>query len=164
MKIILDGVDCSGKTTLANILADKYGLDVCHCTQHDPADFEFYKNSARKENVVWDRHTIGEMIYPNIFNRERQLGIEDVRIVLHHFRKTGGKVFVLTADPAVLQERLSERPNEHRKIKEKILEIDQEFRWYADLYRVPIIDTSKMLLKEIFELIERDDHNEKKYL
>ena len=43
MRIILEGCDGTGKTTLANILAFKYGLDICHCTASDPSDFQFYK-------------------------------------------------------------------------------------------------------------------------
>ena len=39
MKIILEGCDGTGKTTLAKLLAEKYGLDICHCTAEDPKDF-----------------------------------------------------------------------------------------------------------------------------
>ena len=73
MKIIIEGADGTGKTTLAKILADKYGLEICHCTQHDPADFYFYRETLRKENVIWDRHTIGELIYPLIFDRKAKI-------------------------------------------------------------------------------------------
>lgn len=48
MKIILEGADGTGKTTLAKILAERYGLDICHCTQDDPNDFIFYQQSIRK--------------------------------------------------------------------------------------------------------------------
>ena len=157
MRIILEGVDGSGKTTLAKILAFKYGLDICHCTSKDPGDYAFYRNTARKDNVVWDRHTIGELIYPKIFDREGKIGIEDTRLVLSHFRKAGGKVFVLTCDLPTLEKRINERGTEDHRIAESLKWIDSQFQAFAHYYHVPVIDTSKMTLNEIFELVEKEE-------
>ena len=154
MKIILEGVDGAGKTTLAKILAEKYGLDICHCTQYDAADYNFYRQTLRKDNVVWDRHTLGELIYPKIFNRKQQIGTEDARLVMHYAKEEGVKIFVLTADIATLYERLNARGNEDSRIYENIDRIDSRFKFYAEQYRVPIIDTSKMTLQQIFDLVE----------
>jgi len=157
MKIILEGCDGTGKTTLAKVLADKYSLDICHCTAYDPTDFDFYKQTARKENVIWDRHTIGELIYPEVFDREGQMSPEDVRIVLGYFRENGGKIFILTADNNIIKERLSSRSiSEASKIVNQIEFINNKFKFYAKQFCVPIIDTSKMTLNEVFELIEKE--------
>lgn len=157
MKVILEGVDGAGKTTLAKILAEKYGLDICHCTQYDAADYDFYRQTLRKENVVWDRHTIGELIYPTIFDRERQISTEDARLVIHYAKEAGAKIFVLTADMDVIYRRLNERGNEDFRIYENVDYIDNLFRFYADQYHVPVIDTSKMTLQEIFNLVEEKE-------
>ena len=154
MKIILEGVDGAGKTTLAKILANEYGLDVCHCTQHDPADYEFYKNTARKENVVWDRHTIGELVYPEIFNRKPKISPEDARLILYYARQEGAKVFVLTSDLVTLKKRLSTRGGEDQRILDNLWKIDSKFRFYAENFHIPIINTQIMTLGEIFDLIE----------
>ena len=158
MKIILEGVDGAGKTTLAKILAEKYGLDVVHCTQHDAADYAFYRQTLRKENVIWDRHTLGELIYPRVFNRRPQLGTEDARLVMHYAKEEGVKVLVLTADMNVLLERLNARcPAEDPMIMDNLDYIDNKFKFYAKEYRVPVIDTSKMTLNEIFNLLEEKE-------
>lgn len=157
MKVILEGVDGAGKTTLAKILAEKYGLDICHCTQNDAADYDFYRQTVRKENVVWDRHTIGELIYPTIFDRKQQISTEDVRLVIHYAKEAGAKIFVLTADMDVIYRRLNERGNEDFRIYENVDYIDNLFRFYADQYHVPVIDTSKMTLQEIFNLVEEKE-------
>lgn len=157
MKIILEGVDGAGKTTLAKILAEKYGLDICHCTQYDAADYDFYRQTVRKENVVWDRHTIGELIYPTIFDRKQQISTEDVRLVIHYAKEAGAKIFVLTADMDVIYRRLNERGNEDFRIYENVDYIDNLFRFYADQYHVPVINTSKMTLQEIFNLVEEKE-------
>lgn len=157
MRIILEGVDGAGKTTLAKILAEKYGLDICHCTQYDAADYDFYRQTVRKENVVWDRHTIGELIYPTIFDRKQQISTEDVRLVIHYAKEAGAKIFVLTTDMDVIYRRLNERGNEDFRIYENVDYIDNLFRFYADQYHVPVIDTSKMTLQEIFNLVEEKE-------
>lgn len=123
------------------------------CTQHDPADYLFYLNTARKENVVWDRHTIGELIYPDIFNRTKQISPEDARLVLHYARKEGTKVFVLTEDILELQKRLIMRGGEDPRIFNNLEAINEKFLFYADAFHVPIIRTSIMTLDEIFKLV-----------
>ena len=157
MRIILEGVDGAGKTTLAKILADKYGLDICHCTQYDAADYSFYRQTLRKENVVWDRHTLGELIYPKIFDREAEIGTEDARLVMHYAKQEGIKVFVLTADMATIYERLNARGDEDNRIYENVDWIDSQFKFFAERYHIPVIDTSKMTLQEIFNLIEEKE-------
>ena len=154
MRIILEGADGVGKTTLANILAFKYGLDICHCTQHDPADFNFYKESVRKNNIIWDRHTIGELIYPSIFGRKQQIYTEDARIVLWNAQELGAKIFVLTEDPLLIQKRLLERGGEDPRIFDNIEKINNQFLFYAKQFCIPVISTSTMTLDEIFKLVE----------
>lgn len=155
MKIIIEGCDGVGKTTLVNLLANKYGLDVCHCTQHDPADFDFYKQTARKENIIWDRHTIGELIYPKVFNRKQQISPEDARIVLSYAKENGGKIFVLTAPNLTIRKRLLERNiPEDSKIMENIEMINDAFLFYAKAFNLPVIDTSCMNINEIFNMVE----------
>lgn len=157
MKIILEGCDGTGKTTLAKLLAEKYKLDICHCTQHDPKDYEFYKQTARKDNVIWDRHTIGELIYPDIFGRKREVEAEDVRLILAYAREAGAKIFVLTCDIDILKKRLLSRGTEDYRIIQRCEEIDENFRYLADCYNVPVIDTTKMTLSEIFEMVEKEE-------
>lgn len=154
MRIILEGADGTGKTTLAKILAYKYGLDICHCTQFDPADYDFYRQSVRKNNIIWDRHTIGELIYPKIFFRKNKIGTEDTRLVIHYARKEGTKIFILTEDKDIIKKRLLERGGEDVRILNNIEWINDQFLFYAEQYHIPVIRTSKMTLDEIFKLVE----------
>lgn len=157
MRIILEGPDGAGKSTLANILAYKYGLDICHCTAKDPNDFAFYNESVRKDNIVWDRHTVGELIYPKIFNRKQNISTEDARIVLWNAKQLNTKIFVLTEDPLLLQKRLLLRGGEDPKIFDNIALIDDRFRFFAMQYHLPIIRTSEMTLNDIFYMIEEEN-------
>ena len=156
MRIVLEGADGTGKTTLANILAFKYGLTVCHCTQNDASDPVFYSQVLRKEDTVWDRHTIGELIYPRIFGRKQQTTPEQAKEIVRIGKNAGVKFFVLTLPLDELKERMKERPNEHPNIVNNLETIDHRFRFYAQYLGVPVIDTSKMTLQEIFDLVEEN--------
>lgn len=159
MKIILEGCDGTGKTTLAKILAERYGLDICHCTQKDPADYEFYRQTLRKENVIWDRHTLGELIYPNVFARKPKIGVEDARLLMMYAREADVRTFVLTADLPTIRKRVEARGDEAPAIVENLKEIDTWFKFYARQFHVPVINTSEMSLREIFELVETPQEN-----
>ena len=159
--IILEGCDGVGKTTIAKLLADIYGMDICHCTAEDPADYDFYRNTARKKNVIWDRHTIGELIYPEVFNRKPQIGPEDARLALAYGRENCTKTIVLTAPVHVIKDRLANRGNECQEVLSKINFIHDKFIEYAEFLNVPVVDTSGSItdtLSKIIEIIESDDN------
>jgi len=151
--IILEGADGTGKTTLATMLSKYYGWDICHCTSEDPTDYDFYSQISRKQNVIWDRHAIGELIYPTVFNRKAKIGAEDVRLILHHAKESGAKIFVLTADIKDIEYRLNKRGNEVIEVLDKINWINDQFVFYAEQFNVPLINTSLLNKSEMLDLI-----------
>lgn len=156
MRIVLEGCDGTGKSTLAQILSYKYNLDICHCGRTDPSDYDFYKNSIRKDNVVWDRHVIGELIYPEIFGRDGRIDAESARLVVCYGREVNTKFIILTCDSHVIGDRLNARGTEDSRILDNYVEINRKFLHYADLFDIPVIDTTKLTLSEIFNLVEAE--------
>lgn len=154
MKVILEGCDGTGKTTLAKLLAERYGLDICHCTQHDPADYDFYRQTLRKENVVWDRHTLGELIYPDVFGRTPKLSPVEAEKLMKIAKDEGVKMFILSTDIETIKSRLESRGTESEKILNRIKDIDASFRWLGRMFSIPVIDTSSMTLNDIYNLME----------
>ena len=98
MRIIIEGVDRIGKTTLAKKIAKRYKLDYVHVGINDPKDYDFYYQTLRKRNVIFDRHFIGEMIYPSVFNRKKQLTIEEFKKLMQFSFEEEIKVIILYSD------------------------------------------------------------------
>lgn len=143
MRIIIEGADGTGKTTLAEQLANEFGLGLMHISNKDPNDLDFYYQLLRKDDVVYDRNLIGEMIYPKIFNRPGKLKEYELDYLMAKAEDLGFKIFVLTADDETLIKRLSQK-EEFNCVKDNISRINEDFLKYAGKYNLPVINTSKL--------------------
>ena len=71
-------------------------------------------------------------------------------------KEVTGTYYVMTveANHDTIKERLLARGNEHQNILDQYEWIDDQFKFYAENFHVPVIDTTKMTLTEIFNLVE----------
>lgn len=61
MNIILEGLDAAGKTTLAEKLKLKYGMDIIHSTASTRNDLAYHLDLLDyRSNTVFDRFYAGE--------------------------------------------------------------------------------------------------------
>lgn len=158
MKIVIEGCDGTGKTSVAKILAEKYGCDIVHMTGNDPKDYEFYNQSLRKEQVVYDRNVLGEFVYPYVFGRQKEVQYSELNTLMHFRRSIGVHFFVLTANRETCKRRLIEK-DEDIKIIQNIDYILAKFKTLAFEFNIPEIDTTLLTAeetaKEIMNIIER---------
>lgn len=158
MTIVIEGCDGTGKTTIANILAKRYGCDVVHMTGDDPKDYEFYYHSLRKTKVIYDRNAIGELVYPYVFGRRAALLCEDAESLVRKAKINDVKFFVLTANEEIIKNRIVARGEEDTRILASLSYIDAKFRSFAHENGIPIIDTTnkmpEVVAKEIINIIE----------
>jgi len=152
--IIIEGADLCGKSTLVKKLSNKYNLDIVHCTSHDPKDLTFYKQLARKTNVVFDRHFIGEQIYPNIYKRISEMSLSEAVDLNKWLKDHDVKTLVLTADNDELLRRLSIRGEEVQSVRDNLSKINASFVKYANQFNVPVVDTSKVDFEDICHYVE----------
>jgi thymidylate kinase len=157
MKIILEGADGTGKTTLSKKLMNHFQIkSYVHINQNDPNDYDFYKETMKKQNVLFDRHFIGEMIYPKIFKRKQNLNSQTFEMLLQQSKEQKVVILILYTDNTTLSNRMIERAksmSEFEFIIEQSLEINRSFIEIAAKYHIQIIDTSKVGFKEICEII-----------
>lgn len=159
MKIILEGCDCTGKTTLAKQLCEKYNLYYAHVTSKDPNDFEFYFNTMKTDNIIWDRHLLGEMIYPTVYNRKGNLNLLQLADLITEAKKQKVIILVLTEEDEIIIERIkNERPFEDEQTRKNINYINSTFVELAKMFNLPIIRKTKMSFEDICEVIENESH------
>ena len=87
--------------------------------------------------------------------RKQQLSPEDARIVTWFGKEAGAKFFILTSDIEEIRKRLVERGTEDQRVLDKLEWINERFLYFADMFDLPVIDTSKLTLGEIFKLVEQ---------
>lgn len=152
--IVIEGCDGTGKTTLCKKLAEKYGWDIVHVTSKDPNDFDFYKETLRKTNVIFDRHFIGELIYPEVYNRDPKLDYNDALWLKNYVKKTNTCVLILTTNIDEIKRRLEER-GEEPFVFDKVESIDKQFKMWAFRFNFTLVDTTKNSFEEICNYIEK---------
>jgi thymidylate kinase len=77
-RIILEGSDQQGKTTLANYLREQLGWEINHFGK-PKENFNFFIDYITKPNVISDRNFLSEIVYSKINNKECR--IKDVDLL-----------------------------------------------------------------------------------
>lgn len=141
-RILIEGADLTGKSTLARYFAKMYDLSYIHVVRRDPHTVSFYTETLNKHDVVFDRHFIGEMVYPGLFGRKPNLDKESFELLLFKARELGYLILICYEDDEVLLERLKNRPSEPEDVKKTILQANKKFKEIADEYNIPAIKLS----------------------
>lgn len=110
MLIVLEGVDGSGKTTLANFLSRILEAEVIHATRETPNDWKWFTdimNAAKYRNIIADRFFWGQFVYQE--REERHIDEYQRGLLEHKLARTGGKLIYVTAKPSDIAKRLDAR-------------------------------------------------------
>ena len=142
MLIILEGCDCSGKTTLAKKLQFITGAKIIHCTTDTPNDFWFFSNiiqMSETHDIITDRFCYGQFVYQN--PEERKLTSEELCSLELNLINRDAKLVYVRANPEDIEKRLEER-NEELFTSPK--EVQDRFEKIFDksLVDVKVYDTS----------------------
>ena len=119
MKIIIEGCDGSGKTTLANKLAKVFNCEIEH--DSTPCDFKNYSTRLQDgKNTIYDRFFLGQFVY----NKENER-------LLTHTELTQLKTLCIKLDVLMiyvdikdetLLKRLKNRSSEEKEKDRKMME------------------------------------------
>ena len=157
MKIIVDGPDGAGKSTLIKKLVKIYKCDVLQMTEFGSKNVDDYVDKTNLDNVIWDRSFISEKVYPKYFGRISKLSDLSFLRLLNSFKSTGGVILIISNAPEILKRRLESR-GEYDFLIDHISEINKDYVEIANLYKLPII-SSDMSIKEITTIIEKESKN-----
>ena len=131
MNVIIEGPDCSGKTTLANYLMEHFFLDYRHSSSKTKNDFEYHESLLESNNLVLDRFHLGEYIFPALVNREPKMNFDDL-IILTSMIEEGDNLLVIlySSNVDLLKERLKHRGDDDFTISH-IESINDMFKMFA---------------------------------
>lgn len=165
MKLILDGCDLTGKTTLIKKIVNYYNddrLSYLHFSYKDRTDYEFYNTMLDKENFISDRHFIDEVIYPIIFDREFGITHEEFQLLMNKCKAENIKIIILTVDNQTLLERLNVRGENEEAVRNRLLDINNMFIDLANEYDLKLVNTEVDSFEEIISYIEGGTNEEHK--
>ena len=130
MNIILSGPDSCGKTTLAEKLQKKYNMDIIHSTSKTRNDYDYHIDLIDyHDNTIFDRWSVGEMIFPFIYNREPKITTEEFYMTLNRVIENNDMYIIfICSDVEILNKRLIER-NEIDYLNE----INEQCRRYSEV-------------------------------
>jgi thymidylate kinase len=110
-RYILEGVDRSGKSTLANHLK-ALGFYVVHCPyQPDIENLGIYYQrliSSNLGNVVFDRSFISEFVYGTVLRRHSRISNEIMMDLVALFASTTSEIIYIIDEPRALRDRILE--------------------------------------------------------
>lgn len=114
MRILIEGIDRLGKTTIAEYIGKKYNLPIIHNVKYKNREqaLEIYKE---QENIrgVFDRSIMSEDIYGYVFRNESKI---DTDVMLNYFKKFD--VIIILIDTNNLIEYTCEKDLDFEKIKQ----------------------------------------------
>ncbi len=89
-KIIIEGIDGTGKTTLAKKLIKEFpNHEYIHETNKTVYSDEYIKKYyLSNKKIIFDRSIIGEVVWPKIFNRKAQLSALQLQTIFSRMKKT----------------------------------------------------------------------------
>lgn len=149
----MEGCDGTGKSTIAEKLANKFGCNIVRLTNGGDRSLGAYHSLMTCDNVVHDRTFISEIIYPKYFGRESRLNAEIVPQLFQMIESYDIKLFILTASNKTILERVGKRGDEFISDMSKFKEINQDYVKLAATRGFTVINTTNKTIDEIVEEI-----------
>ena len=157
---IVIGTDCSGKTSLVEMLSDITEFKILkgssfqhsQCTQEEL--FNKFLEFTKLDNVIFDRFSYCNEVYAEMYEDFAMLSDEQRRFIEQKM-KDKATIIYLYADDEVLEKRFNSRGDEYvtlDKLKYAKGKYEESLSKVKDL-EVVKFDTGKMITKEIVEQI-----------
>jgi thymidylate kinase len=146
MKIIIEGADGSGKSTLVRYLSATTGYPVVHRSkpknEEDRLNMmaEYKKAAESGSNEIWDRSFYSEMVYGKVMRDKSYISSVDMIELEQILSKKGAMVIFATGDANDLWHNCKSRGETYIESVEQIWELDNEFNklFFSKLHLLPI--------------------------
>ena len=154
MRIIVEGPDGAGKSTLVRKLADHFKCDILAMTEKGSKEKRDYLDKATLDNIVSDRSFLSEMVYTQVFERENPISVQEYEALIKHYLSHGWIFLILDASAKALTERLNLRGDEDEYKIKQISDIRVFYRAIAYFYDLPVINTEELDVDQLIKDLE----------
>lgn len=93
-KIIIDGLDAAGKSTLAKQIAEEFNFDVVRETVDTPNNMKWYSEKYKKPNTVHDRSFLCEKVFPIVFGRKAKITANETKELIAQIKRDNVMVII----------------------------------------------------------------------
>lgn len=149
--IIIEGVDRTGKTTLANKLVDHFSENqerhtrLLHFGPPKSGALREYLDpildyDPRVDDVIIDRFHLGELVWPHFFDREPRITQSERGLIELFLHSRGAVVIHCTRDVLGLRKAFREADPPEPLPEEKIFEALNRFKEVVDDCAVPVVE------------------------
>lgn len=146
MKIIIEGPDGAGKSTLARQLSNYFGFPIQHRSKPNSEEekqkmFDDYIYQAKwPSNIIYDRFLYSEMVYGNIMRDASVITTEQMYEVEHILSETGGLVIFCDNNLENLWKECTERGEAYILQKDTLSKIQTAYRnlMLRDTHLIPV--------------------------
>jgi broad-specificity NMP kinase len=160
MRVMIDGCDGTGKTSVCEKLANMLGCNIVRLTHGGDRNFKAYSEAIIPDNMVHDRTFLSEIIYPKYFGRAPRLMNCSIPALYSLLEQYEAKVFILTADNNEIRKRLIKRGDEFISNLEHVKGINHDYVQTALMNEYTVIDTTNKsiddVVKEIYQEVMKD--------
>ena len=130
MNIVLEGAKGTGKSTIAKHFIEK-GYEYFHSSSETENDLKYHLGLLDGDKRVIDRFSIGEMIYPIVYQRESKLNYNEFIETL--IDKNTIYCVLYSSVPDVLIDRIISR-NHEKDINFKEQDVIDSNKLFEDMY------------------------------
>lgn len=158
MRLIVEGPDGVGKTTIVKQLAEHFNCDILHMTEHGSKRLSDYQMKAFLDNVISDRSFLSELVYTQVFNRENPINVHEYEELIKQYQSKGWMIIILDASTKCLTERLNLRGDEDEYKVKNIADLRMFYRALAYFYDLPLINTEDLIIEDLIKDLEEGKH------
>lgn len=113
MNIIIEGPDAAGKSLYAKAFEEK-GFKYVKCSPGEHAtesklNFEYFKSLLEKDNQVFDRFFISELVFTELYKRDEIITFDEVNRLISNYIDNNIILILYASDINTLTQRLKER-------------------------------------------------------
>ena len=154
MRIIVEGPDGAGKTTLVKELAAHFNCDILTMTEFGSKKMTDYEQKAKLNNIISDRCFLSELVYASVADRKHVLSPHEYETLIRMYQNKGWKFIILDASVECLLDRLNKRGGEDQWKIDKITNLKTIYLMLAKFYDLKIIDSENLDVNDLIKDLE----------